>query len=340
MPVLLVALVGLPAAGKTSLSRRLCEAFDNSATLHVEAVHFDDFEASAVTFDPQEWKDARTAALSAVTERLDALKAESNKCNVLLVDDNGYYRSMRKQLFHRALETGAAFAQVYLRIDVESALRRNAARDAIVPEQSLRRMASLLEPPLPQASLSEKHCLQLESLDIDLDSDALMETVRQFFTSALANPVEGWSGEAEAAAEEARRANAESLLHQIDLASKKVFGDMMRAAAEASDAKAVKREFGARSRDLNALRREFKQQIQQGTRELWAHLDSEAEEDGCTTVSTATKNLTEAGRCALTAASVRDLLRYYLEQGPRLDLSDEAKRVLEAVLIRRLESYN
>ena len=57
-------------------------------------------------------------------------------CNIVIVDDIMYYRSMRREVYTIAREQSYGFVTLYVSVPVEVALQRNAAREsARVPEQ-------------------------------------------------------------------------------------------------------------------------------------------------------------------------------------------------------------
>lgn len=66
---------------------------------------------------------------------------------LIMVDDNLYYRSMRAAWFRLARSYSLGFCQVFLLCPVEDAVRRNAARIAPVPEQTITTMAEKFELP-------------------------------------------------------------------------------------------------------------------------------------------------------------------------------------------------
>mmetsp|Transcript_9615 Transcript_9615/g.31403 ORF Transcript_9615/g.31403 Transcript_9615/m.31403 type:complete len:324 (-) Transcript_9615:161-1132(-) len=148
----LVALIGLPAAGKSTLARQLGE--------DAEWIRFDDDLEAAVTvsgrFDEETWRASRAKALARVGEALSQGKA------LVLADDNCFYRSMRHTLFKLARDSFYAFATVFLDVDVDVAIARNAARtDDRVPDDTITKMAAIFERPDPDDHPWERHSLVL-----------------------------------------------------------------------------------------------------------------------------------------------------------------------------------
>ena len=65
------------------------------------------------------------------------------------MDDNFYYRSMRKRYFQLARSRQLAYLEVHVKVKVDVALERNESRgEAKVPEAVIKRMAQKLEQPL------------------------------------------------------------------------------------------------------------------------------------------------------------------------------------------------
>lgn len=110
----LVLVCGLPAAGKTTLVKRLVNNGSTASRLY-ERISFDDiYEHAAANdedreFDPDKWKASQQAMVLRVTERLEQQSAttrekETTQQLVLLVDDNFQYRSLRKRFFQLAVQ--------------------------------------------------------------------------------------------------------------------------------------------------------------------------------------------------------------------------------------------
>jgi O-phosphoseryl-tRNA(Sec) kinase len=68
---------------------------------------------------------------------------------VVVVDDNMYYKSMRKQIYRLCCEKKVKFVQVLLDVNVETCVARNSLRTgaAKIPEEIVRRMETRLERP-------------------------------------------------------------------------------------------------------------------------------------------------------------------------------------------------
>ncbi len=124
--MLVVCLCGIPGAGKSTYAQRLAAQCG----------------ATVVSFDSCS---GRGEALQRVREAAGRASAGA----VVVVDDNNYYKSMRKQVYRAARDAGAAFVQVLLDPPLAECLARNAARSgaARMPDNVVERMHARLERP-------------------------------------------------------------------------------------------------------------------------------------------------------------------------------------------------
>lgn len=162
---LLLLVLGLPGAGKSTLCRQLLSAFcEDHITAH--ATCFDDEEdrllkeraedggdgctaakthqvSDSVSFDPEAWKRARRKVLQEVTAAVTSATGNA----VFILDDNFYLRSMRKPYFQLARRVGCNFIQLMVKSDAY--VERNAARwgRAHVPAFVLNHMTEVFEAP-------------------------------------------------------------------------------------------------------------------------------------------------------------------------------------------------
>ena len=128
--VVLIVLMGLPGSGKTTLARRL--AAESGRGVVVTVVSFDDFYQ-------------REYGLAALRDQLDDAQAGE----VVVVDDNMYYQSMRKQVWRMARHKGAAYMQVFVDTPLAECVVRNAARtgEARMKDGVIEHMHERLERP-------------------------------------------------------------------------------------------------------------------------------------------------------------------------------------------------
>ena len=127
-PGCVLVLIGLPAAGKSTLCRALERDADG---WRVASVRFDDdLEAATVDadFDPERWHASRAAALARVEALLRAAGPEDGAApRLVVVDDNMQYRSMRHRLFQMARDARTRLARAWVRLPLAAAVARNDA---------------------------------------------------------------------------------------------------------------------------------------------------------------------------------------------------------------------
>ncbi len=91
-----VLLCGLPGAGKSYLIQKLIDRVPEG--IEVILISLDSVWEDQKVFDHERWKAARVKALETVETHLISHQKQSNI--VIFVDDNMFYRSMRKK-YHR-----------------------------------------------------------------------------------------------------------------------------------------------------------------------------------------------------------------------------------------------
>ena len=194
----LVCLCGLPAAGKSTLARhilvvgagRLLSAL-GAPGVRLWHICFDDVfaalqrEQGAADFDPELWHRAReralltvnayflkragTTALEAVASCASAGNTDDASCiDVLLIDDNMHYRSMRRAYYKVAREAQLAFCAICLPVAIEEAVARDARRQPPhhVGRVTIEVMAQALQWPEPERFPWEGVAIRLEEWSV------------------------------------------------------------------------------------------------------------------------------------------------------------------------------
>ncbi|KAJ1358502.1 hypothetical protein KIN20_016942 [Parelaphostrongylus tenuis] len=136
----LLLIMGLPAAGKSSLSNKLQEALSNSLVFSYDEINgrwMNNFDAHK----------SRKSFEQTVRQYLqDNCSDEFNK--VVIVDDNFYLQSMRRPFERMATYYGLRYCCVMVSISVEDALERNSQRGSdAVSDETILRMAREMETP-------------------------------------------------------------------------------------------------------------------------------------------------------------------------------------------------
>ena len=159
---ILVCLVGLPASGKSTL----CSAVKKQQTIYsIEHICYDK-HISIVDHasNPAAWNKARQTLNQKIANMVSTSAENSHKNTVFLLDDNFYYRGMRKEIFHIAQRHSCVFGQIVFRVSKELAISSNKGREnTIVTEETIQKMSNLLEYP---SEAWEKHVLHLPELEV------------------------------------------------------------------------------------------------------------------------------------------------------------------------------
>ena len=95
MATTVVLLCGLPGSGKSTLIEKVKGSLPEELSLKV--VCYDDMWEHVTSFQPDAWKQNRLVLFDRVATYL---KDDTHPIDVIVVDDNMFYRSMRKK-YHR-----------------------------------------------------------------------------------------------------------------------------------------------------------------------------------------------------------------------------------------------
>ncbi len=253
----MLVLCGIPGSGKSTIAAALAAA---SKTANSPAVFLFDFDKPTgdllAEFDPEKWKQDRASSLLAVFQALSSLDGNSyantstatsaatkvNQQQLIIVDDTMHYRSMRAECWRIARATGAAYLYSHIKCPIEVALERNSHRPAgqRVPEEVLKRTAAMFEPPEENQSClydSELYQVMLDTEEFQIDDGESSSASKKIDGKALLCRVEAaWGPPApapfdeEAEAErisEARKTTSESLLHQVDVQTRKYLTELL-----------------------------------------------------------------------------------------------------------------
>ena len=218
----LLGLMGLPAAGKSTL----CEKLNSVKTHDIRIVRFDDDLEATGALDqwaPEKYHEARSISLQRVAGLL-----ETSSASIIIADDNNHLRSMRHALFRLARDAGWAYATIRLDCSQEVAEARNATRDRDrVPSETITQMARDLEPPDPLRMGWERFAITVSSDQIQ-EVLAAADRARKAGPPILPEDLEVLQERAR----EARERTLASKKHALDLALRACVGDVASACAE------------------------------------------------------------------------------------------------------------
>lgn len=153
---ILICLVGLPASGKTTLS---CELIKRTTNYNIQHVCYDShIKKVDHSADPTAWSKARQDVNNSIISMINSTKQDL----VILLDDNFYYRGMRKEVYHIAQKTACVFGQLIFPVDTQLACEANKDRTgSIVTSSTIDKMAKLIEYP---SEAWERHVYTLPKL--------------------------------------------------------------------------------------------------------------------------------------------------------------------------------
>lgn len=241
----LLLVCGLPGCGKSSFCRALMERAAAFPVLlgepEAEWHHlcYDEVEAEcrleaggiSDAFDAATWRAARSKVTARAKELVDR---GGSKRQVLVIDDNMYYRSMRKGWLHFAAENLCAFRQIFLQAPLELCLERNARRPPAsrVPDFSVRHMAEVFQWPSVDGKTWEARAFVSILLDSSgASTDEQLDAFLARFSTQRGVPVMAFWEVAPVTVEDSGGAvERQSAKHSFDLALRKV---VARALAEA-----------------------------------------------------------------------------------------------------------
>jgi len=234
--ICLVALIGLPGAGKTSLCTWLLGQQATLRVRHIVHVCYDDFLDVGPSAELA-YKEQRGRVFKVIEQLITAIQEDtdwpaqvrrstasssdpSSEGHLILCDDNFYYRSMRHQLHQLCRTTGCVFGQIHTNSSLAHCLRENSKRSESnrVPVNIVRQMNERLENPGSEAW--ERNSLTLNNLDMDATGPLLLD----FISSLLDMP-------ASPPATEIQTTQNQSLTHRLDLLLRARIGALLQGMA-------------------------------------------------------------------------------------------------------------
>ncbi|KAH8354820.1 hypothetical protein KR084_009136 [Drosophila pseudotakahashii] len=236
--ICLVALIGLPGAGKSTLCSWLLS--QQAALLrlrHIVHLCYDDFLDVGLPY-----KEQRGSIFNLLEQLIAAIQADtvwppqvrriasssSGEHILILCDDNFFYRSMRHQLHQLCRSAGCVYGQLHIASSLDACLGTNATRSGAirVPADVIRLMNERLEAPGSEAW--ERNSLTLHNLD---DMNATGSAVFDFISSLLAKE----SLPSPPATDSRQPAQDQSLAHRLDLLLRARIGELLQGTPQVED---------------------------------------------------------------------------------------------------------
>lgn len=253
--IVLCVLIGIPGAGKSTLSNLLKTKF-SVTNFKVLSLSFDNFssvndQAKMVSkiktqSDITVFKDARLHFMETIESIVHSIKVKrildqslicyfdgdisfSNGIKYLvLLDDNFYYRSMRYKIYQLAAKYECGFCQIYLKCNLKTAIERNRNRLQDVPNVAIETMYERIEPPDADCNRWETESLTLLSdlLNHSFDLDVIKAFAFKNFSkiAVISNP----EGDNLREKLETRMINKKNILHQSDLILRSLVSDKIK----------------------------------------------------------------------------------------------------------------
>uniref|UniRef100_A0A1B6KAV4 L-seryl-tRNA(Sec) kinase n=1 Tax=Graphocephala atropunctata TaxID=36148 RepID=A0A1B6KAV4_9HEMI len=249
--ICLVLLVGIPGSGK-SFFRVFFEDYVEAnhksvlGSIQICSVCYDDYSSvknPSILCDGNRWRHERLQIVNDVQNIIIHLKennlkkvselypavmlvnasVENPDCNLILIDDNMFYKSMRYEYFKVAKAYNLSFCQIFFDISLEKALQCNEKRrvDSRIPDRIIKTMFSKIEPPQPASNIWEVNSVSVSSY-ADFQDERVFNYIIECIKSAIMNPFK--PTEMDSTKEEAQQITNSNFLHQIDNTLKQLVG--------------------------------------------------------------------------------------------------------------------
>lgn len=252
--LIVVSLIGLPAAGKSYLAHKLLDMSRRQLLQSsVVVISFDDYIDLDALAD---YKQQREALLGQIETLLLHLKeSESNWENILsthqlklpptafhlnltehcvtliVLDDNFYFRSMRQRVRAMCRNIHCQHFQIFVKSSLDDALQNNLRRSNLVPEAIIRKMHLKLEEPVNSRTI----IYERSSAD-----HALIEMLHDRIKDPERNEEQ----------EDQRVTQIQSAIHELDIITRKELSSKIQSLRSAEN-------FSAVCKSLNERRKMF-----------------------------------------------------------------------------------
>ncbi|MCW4009859.1 MAG: selenocysteine-specific translation elongation factor [Candidatus Bathyarchaeota archaeon] len=142
-PYLLI-LCGLPASGKTTVSKSVASLLEDKHGISTMVISSDDFRGM-LSFSSKGFQPERETSVKTLYEKAIATGLENGF--LVISDDLNYYKSMRSDLRHIAKRLDSDYDIVFVDTPVEQALKWNQERGSPLPSSLIEEVNQKLDPP-------------------------------------------------------------------------------------------------------------------------------------------------------------------------------------------------
>lgn len=250
----IIILVGLPGSGKSYLSREMKNYYTKShSSMEVQVIEYDQITKSLNRKSKNEkanidvknwlddvdaWRETRSHALHLLEKHLHEMKRRAIDGNlipqsVVIMDDNFYLRSMRREVYKICQDFVSncpdvmgkiGFVFVHVDTNVQQCIVNNEMRkntDEYIPQETIIKMSTSIEPPNVQKASFEHLSLSTSKFRTDsngLLSSSIYETIDQLTNdSIMFHCIKQNTVKSEEEIEEERKITRLSVMHRTDL---------------------------------------------------------------------------------------------------------------------------
>ena len=151
--------------------------------------------------------------------------------HIIFLDDNMFYRSMRYSIFQLARRHECSYCQIFIDRDIDTLIERNGCRDASVSNETIYKMASLIENPNPIRNKWEMNTYVVKD---NVNNGELLEFIR----ACSYYPYKNEEDKSEARALD-RKQCYESFVHQLDQVLRKYISKEIKLKKDTSSVKSL-----------------------------------------------------------------------------------------------------
>ncbi len=135
---------GLPASGKTTISRNVATILENKHGIPTMVISSDDFRRM-VSYSSSGFQPEKEATVKLLFERTISTALEN--AFLVICDDMNYYKSMRADLSRIAKKSNSDYDIVFVDTPVDVAIKWNQARGGTIPDSLIEEINQKLDPP-------------------------------------------------------------------------------------------------------------------------------------------------------------------------------------------------